>query len=193
MTQTKTKEILNGRYIISEDGTVTNAKTGRNLKPNCGIITLYDTPNKINIRLNTLVAQTFIPNPKKYKYVIHRDGNYTNCNASNLLWSKRFYKSSGCLAFFDETGIPHLFRGYNDFSKRTGFTRNQELAQLIRGNRERVGPYYSKKSLEDKMNEIFNEEDRLKVLQIEDTLDKIDNISNIGKTKNKHNIDKAKS
>ena len=33
-----------------------------------------------------LVAQYFIPNPKRYKYVEHRDGDYSNNRKSNLKW-----------------------------------------------------------------------------------------------------------
>lgn len=36
--------------------------------------------------LHRLIAQTFLPNPSGYKYVIHKDRNYTNNNTSNLLW-----------------------------------------------------------------------------------------------------------
>lgn len=33
-----------------------------------------------------LVAKTFIPNPKNYKYILHKDTNYMNNYADNLEW-----------------------------------------------------------------------------------------------------------
>lgn len=38
------------------------------------------------IRLNRLVAETFIPNPNNYKYVMNIDGNLHNNNIDNLKW-----------------------------------------------------------------------------------------------------------
>lgn len=55
---------------------------------------------KLNLKINgkrktkyihRLVAEAFIPNPKKYKEVNHIDSNPTNCNVNNLEWCDRSY------------------------------------------------------------------------------------------------------
>ena len=38
-------------------------------------------------RVHELVAEAFIPNPDRKKYVIHKDGNKLNNEADNLEWS----------------------------------------------------------------------------------------------------------
>lgn len=38
------------------------------------------------VQLNSLVARFFVPNPKKLKHLVHRDGDKTNCAAKNLKW-----------------------------------------------------------------------------------------------------------
>ena len=40
-------------------------------------------------RLDKLIAETWVPNPKHYKYLIHIDGDKTNNNASNLCWVEK--------------------------------------------------------------------------------------------------------
>lgn len=163
MENLRTKEILDGRYIISEDGDVWATKTGKKIIPHKRVISLYGPEGRISIRINTLVAQTFVPNPKNYEYVAHKDGDYGNYSASNLIWVRKLYKSPDCLAFFDETGVPHLFRSYSHFSQKTGFTRNQELSKLIKGELDSLGPYYSRKAIEEKINDTFTPKDRARV------------------------------
>lgn len=41
--------------------------------------------------IHRLVAEAFIPNPKKYKEVNHIDSNPSNCNVNNLEWCDRSY------------------------------------------------------------------------------------------------------
>lgn len=41
-----------------------------------------------NVAVHRAVAEAFIPNPNKYKFVLFEDGNKKNCRADNLLWSR---------------------------------------------------------------------------------------------------------
>lgn len=40
-----------------------------------------------SIRLHKAVAETFIPNPRKYSIVHHKDENKLNCCCENLEWT----------------------------------------------------------------------------------------------------------
>ena len=40
--------------------------------------------------VHRLVAETFIPNPSNYRFVIHKDGDINNNAINNLLWVKGF-------------------------------------------------------------------------------------------------------
>lgn len=41
---------------------------------------------RVNMRINRLVAQYFLPNPNKLEQVNHKDGNKLNNNVNNLEW-----------------------------------------------------------------------------------------------------------
>lgn len=89
-------EGMDGKYLISEDGKVINAKTGRNLKQSInhnGYLQLTITTQKgksLNLRVHRLVAIAFIDNPDNKPEVNHIDGVKTNNHHSNLEWcSKR--------------------------------------------------------------------------------------------------------
>lgn len=88
-------EPINGfehQYSISNHGNVKNYKTGKLLKPidqSILRVSLYDKNHKsYNRSIANLVASAFLSNPNDYKYVIHIDGDHTNNNVSNLMWSK---------------------------------------------------------------------------------------------------------
>ena len=51
------------------------------------VISQDDQGNEIRKRVDFLVANAFVPNPNNLKYVIHKDGDKTNCRADNLMWS----------------------------------------------------------------------------------------------------------
>lgn len=98
------KEIKNsnGKYCISSFGNIisTNHSITRNdnnssskgfyIKPyDTGTsltVNLYLTSKGETFRLNYLVATHFIDNPNNFKNIIHKDGNYKNCNVDNLEW-----------------------------------------------------------------------------------------------------------
>lgn len=50
------------------------------------MVTLHNNKNVYTAAVKNLVAQAFIPNPKKLKSLRHKDGNQLNCRADNLEW-----------------------------------------------------------------------------------------------------------
>lgn len=79
-------------YEISEDGTVTEVGTGKEVpikKPRKGdlYVNIYDpNGNKRRISVARLVAFAFVPNPNNYSNVQHKDGDLANNNVDNLEW-----------------------------------------------------------------------------------------------------------
>lgn len=78
-------------YTITEEGTITNTKTGRVLT---GTLARNDYPT-VQLSLNgkvyskmihRLVAEYFCPNPNNYPLVHHKDEDKLNYRASNLEW-----------------------------------------------------------------------------------------------------------
>lgn len=45
--------------------------------------------NQSTIMIGLEVAKAFVPNPNKYKYIRYKDGDTTNCRASNLEWAQK--------------------------------------------------------------------------------------------------------
>lgn len=77
-------------YYITPAGKLYK-ENGKEVKPN---IQGRRAPN-VRIRLNgytysfglaTLVAEQFVPNPRRHKRIIFKDRNNQNCNATNLAW-----------------------------------------------------------------------------------------------------------
>ena len=85
-------------YIVSEMGIVVNTDTGKYLKT-------YMYPNgQLRLALckdgvckfmyvNRIVAEAFIPNPHGYRFVLHLDGDCTNNDYRNLMWSNKSGKN----------------------------------------------------------------------------------------------------
>lgn len=78
-------------YTITEEGTITNTKTGRVLT---GTLARNEYPT-VQLSLNgkvyskmihRLVAEYFCPNPNNYPIVHHKDENKLNYRADNLEW-----------------------------------------------------------------------------------------------------------
>lgn len=77
-------------YVITKDGQIRNLKNNYILKPY--LLATYPT---VNLRINgkqknkavhRLVAETWIPNPKKLPLVDHINGDRTDFNIKNLRW-----------------------------------------------------------------------------------------------------------
>jgi len=84
---------LGDYYLISDEGNIKNAKTGKIRKlskvgtgyTGC-TLSLGSRKNKKVIRVHKAVAETFISNPDNKPEVNHIDGNKDNNVVSNLEW-----------------------------------------------------------------------------------------------------------
>ena len=91
-----------GKYQISDGGRVKNAETGKVLKQKCSnefyYCELYTKGfNKRNTkkhRIHRLVAEHFVGNPFKKKYVQHIDKDKSNNKYNNLIWKNTYDDSS---------------------------------------------------------------------------------------------------
>lgn len=85
-------------YNIEPDGTVTNVRFAKQLKPYFDDTTGYlkltitsDRKTRHKVYLHRLLALTFIPNPQNLPQVNHKDGDKLNNDLSNLEWVSRQY------------------------------------------------------------------------------------------------------
>ena len=119
-------------FIINENGEIKNLKTNHIYKKTLHklsgyiIVTLpMGERGKVkSIRLHKALAETFIPNPNKYKVVHHKDENKTNCSLDNLEWTTPKKNTNY-----------HLY----ELSKKTKFFNNRKFIkkeiEFIRNNK----------------------------------------------------------
>lgn len=81
-------------YTISDIGEVTNTVTEKAMTPrvqdngfSAVVLKVGDYSKKFYI--HRLVAQYFVPNPNRFKYVEFIDGDRSNIRTSNLRWVKK--------------------------------------------------------------------------------------------------------
>lgn len=98
----KEKEIFGGVYKLRSDGKIfskyqqnftkvgVTTSIGDSWKELKIFLTRKGYPvvtlNNKQYRLHRLLAENFIPNPAKYKYVLHKDDNKQNYSLDNLYW-----------------------------------------------------------------------------------------------------------
>ena len=105
MTETEIWKEIDGErgYYVSNMGRVKSTnyrRTGREeiMKQSenaigCGrlVVNIRGTPYAVRY----LVAVAFVPNPNKYRNVLHKDGDFRNVRADNLEWyCNNFHKPS---------------------------------------------------------------------------------------------------
>lgn len=84
-------------YMVSENGIITNAITGRTLRGtrhNNGYIVVElkaDNGERKQLLVHRLVAEAFIPNPDRFPIINHKDENPSNNTATNLEWCSYKY------------------------------------------------------------------------------------------------------
>lgn len=108
-------------FLINENGEIKNTKTNHKYKNSTGksgYLMVYlplGKRGKIKaIRVHKAVAETFLPNPKNYPIVHHKDEDRANPKVENLEWTT----SKGNTEY-------HLIEA----SKKTEFYNNRKLTQ----------------------------------------------------------------
>lgn len=142
----------NPRYLVDSDGFILDTKyNNRRIcmwVDNTGYYqcNLYNNDGtKKYVRVHTLVAKTFIPNPYGLPQIDHKDGNKLNCNANNLEWvtnaenTQRAY-NNGAYHFPHLNSYPvnvyyngtfiNTYKSIRALCKHTGFNRKTVSAIL---------------------------------------------------------------
>lgn len=116
-------------YEISEEGSLYNARTHREMRPSMNQmghakITLLKDRIPCTRAVAPLVAETFLPDPPEYfNTIIHLDGDYMNCHASNLMWRPRWF----AIKYHKQFQLPSF---HQDVSPRYDVATGQEYGSL---------------------------------------------------------------
>lgn len=90
-------------YSVSNTGLIMNNKTGSILKTTIKkkrslvgyeLVYLYNKEGRKCLSVHRLVAIAFIPNPKNYSQINHKDENSLNNNVNNLEWCTPKYNAN---------------------------------------------------------------------------------------------------
>lgn len=159
-------------YEVSTFGNVRNIKTKKLLKQlirteyYCVSLS-YVKENSCNVRVNRLVAKTFIENPNNYEVVNHIDGNKLNNNVSNLEWCSskmnRKHAVENNLVNFHTRKVQQLgmdgtliatYDSIKEAEEKTGCS-NKNISTVCKGGRKSCGGYIWKYT-EDDEDEIID-------------------------------------
>lgn len=95
------------------------------------------------VNLAYAVAEAFIPNPDKLKYVHFKDGDTTNCSVENLYWTCRKMLKSKMVYVYDDNGDLYIkFETVSDAARFFGCTQ-QNMDNCCRRNGTCCGYYMS--------------------------------------------------
>ena len=82
-------------YFVNEDGEIIRliGDKKKTVKPfihpdGTKQVSLSEQGKVKKFTVHKIVSETFIPNPNKWKHIIHKDNNLSNNSVSNLEWSK---------------------------------------------------------------------------------------------------------
>lgn len=93
----------------------------KNSKPSANVCLNGKDGKKRFASIGRIVAETFLPNPNKYMYVNHKDGNCENNKVENLEWSNTY--NSAYHAKIEVLG--KVYRSLKEASKSTGISEYQ--------------------------------------------------------------------
>lgn len=128
----------------------------------CQVRLTDDDGNRHTIKVHTLVADTFIPNPNNYSDINHKDENKKNNYFTNLEWCTRKYnniyndkaikiglklrnneRSKPILALDDNENIIYEFPSVREAARFIGKTRaDSNIHSGIKRNQKRYGYYW---------------------------------------------------
>jgi hypothetical protein len=125
-------------YLIDRNGNIYSVQTNKLLKPQLNIhgyyqLGLSNENRVITIRIHRLVAEQFIPNPRTYRVVNHKDGNRQNNNVDNLEWCSDMYNAQTENTLRSPTQIK-----YNKYYRITYKIAGKQLAETFKTEQEAI-------------------------------------------------------
>lgn len=149
-------------FWIDTEGRVRNARTQTwykgALNKGYRLYNIYFKGSQYTLYAHKLVAEYFIPNPNKYTYVHHIDGNKLNNNVVNLEWVDeklhnkihgQGYSRKRIKINDEELSLQDIasFRGSPYYADKNGkiynMSKKTEMRQEKTGNYRRVQCYYN--------------------------------------------------